>query len=258
MNICILGKDKRNQYLKELYKESITNILNADIIITPIPITKDGETVTDELITLDNLVEFASKKNKVVITGGLNDKIKEKLKDVKYYDLMQSDEIAIYNAIPTVEGAIKIAIENTNYTLNGSNICILGFGRIGKLLAKYLSSFGVNIFCEARKDTDIALIKAMGYNSISLDELNNNLSNMQIIFNTIPSMILNEERLKLTKNDVLIIDLASRPGGVDFEVAKNLDKKVLWELGLPSRVAPKSSALYFKMGIDKIIKENER
>lgn len=257
MKICILGKDKRNLYLKEMYKELKANIIDADVIITPIPITKDGENITGEAITIDNLVEFAKAKNKIIITGGLNDSIKEKLDGIKYYDIMSYEKIAIYNAIPTVEGAIKVAIENTEYTLNGSNILILGFGRIGKILAKYLSSFGANIFCEARKEEDIALIKAMGYNSINLDELDKYLSNMQVIFNTIPYKVLDKQKLEKISLDSLIIDLASSPGGVDFEVAKSLNLKVLVELGIPAKIAPKSAAMYFKQAIDKII-ENER
>ncbi|MDO4283253.1 MAG: NAD(P)-dependent oxidoreductase [Clostridia bacterium] len=258
MKICILGRDRRNLYLKELYKDRIDNIINADVIITPVPISKDGEHITDEIITLENLVEFARIKNKIIITGGLNSKIKEKLSGIKYYDIMSFDEIATYNAIPTVEGAIKVAIENTEYTLHNSNICILGFGRIGKLLAKYLESFGTNIFCEARKENDIALINAMGYNSIRLDELDHYLSKMNIIFNTIPYKILDQKRLELLSQNAIVIDLASAPGGVDFDFAKKINRKVLWELGLPARVAPRSAAMYFKEAIDKIMIENER
>lgn len=253
MKICVLGKDKRSLNLKEMYKDRKGNIIDADVIITPVPISKDGEKITGEILTIDNLVEFLNVRKKILITGGLNDSIREKLKGIKYYDIMSYDKIAIYNAIPTVEGAIKVAIENTDFTLNNSNICILGFGRIGKILAKYLSSFGANIYCEARREEDIALIKAMGYNSIELNSLDEYLSKMDIIFNTIPYMILDKKRLENLKNDVLVIDIASNPGGVDFKAAKELNIKVLWELGIPSKVAPKTAAIYFKEAIDKIL-----
>ena len=65
-----------------------------------------------------------------------------------------------------------------------------------------------------------------------------------IIFNTIPSMILNEERLRLLKREAIIIDLASKPGGVDFEKAKEFGVNARLELGLPGRVAPTTSAEY--------------
>lgn len=253
MKICVLGKDKRSLNLKEFYKDKIGNIIDSDVIITPVPISKDGESITGEILTIDNLVEFLNVKEKILITGGINDSIREKLKGIKYYDIMSYDKIAIYNAIPTVEGAIKVAIENTDFTLNGSNICILGFGRIGKILAKYLSSFGANIFCEARKEEDIALIKAMGYNSIELNVLDKYLSKMNIIFNTIPHMILDKKRLEKIKKDSIIIDIASNPGGVDFKSAKDLNIKVLWELGIPSKIAPRTAAIYFKEAIDKIL-----
>ena len=258
MKICILGNDSRNVYLKKMYNDLLDNIINSDIIITPVPISKDGEHIIGEIMTINNFVEFVKAKNKIVITGGINDEIREKLKDINYYDIMSYDYIATYNAIPTCEGAIKVAIENTDFTLNGSNICVLGFGRIGKMLARYLSSFGANIFCEARKENDIALMKAMGYNSIELNELDSFLPKMNIIFNTIPYKILDKKRLKLVNDSAVIIDVASYPGGVDFEGAKEMNKKVFWELGIPSKVAPESAAKYFKVQIDKIICENER
>ena len=49
-----------------------------------------------------------------------------------------------------------------------------GFGRIGKVLAKMLNGIGANVWCEARREEDLAWIKAYGYKGIHLDKLNEN------------------------------------------------------------------------------------
>ena len=79
------------------------------------------------------------------------------------------------------------------------------------------------IIREARKEKDLAWIKALGYNDIPIELLNENLCQMRIIFNTIPYQILNKDRLIYLKNDSVIIDLASKPYGVDFEACKKLN-----------------------------------
>ena len=139
--------------------------------------------------------------------------------------------------------------------LNDSNILILGFGRIGKVLAKMLNAIGANVYCEARKNEDLAWIKTYGYNVVKLSNLNENLKNKDIIINTIPSIILNEEKLKLLDKNSLVIDLASKPGGVDYEKVSNIGVKVIWALALPGKVAPYSAAKAIKQTIYNEITE---
>ena len=161
----------------------------------------------------------------------------------------------VLNSISTAEGAIQIAMEETNHTLHDSNILILGFGRIGKVLAKMLNAIGANVYCEARKNEDLAWIKTYGYNVVKLSNLNENLKNKDIIINTIPSIILNEEKLKLLDKNSLVIDLASKPGGVDYEKVSNIGVKVIWALALPGKVAPYSAAKAIKQTIYNEITE---
>ena len=171
---------------------------------------------------------------------------------------MEYEEFAIKNAVATSEGAIKKAIEMTDITLNKSNILILGFGRIGKCLARNLEGFGANIYCEARKNKDIALIQSMGYNEVDLDNLDDVLSQMDIIFNTIPHMILNNKRVKLLKKSACVIDLASVPGGVDFEELARREINTNWYLAVPSKDSPYSAALYIKETLENIMKEEDK
>ena len=142
----------------------------------------------------------------------------------------------IPNAVPTAEGAIEIAIAETPFTIHGSKSLVLGYGKIGKILSKDLYALG-------------------GYEPLPLDNLKDHIHEFDIIFNTIPSLILDDEILAKVKKDALIIDLASKPGGIDFDAAKSYGLKVIWALSLPGKIAPVSSGAIIKDTIMNIIKE---
>ena len=127
-------------------------------------------------------------------------------------------------------------MEELPITLHGSNCLVLGFGRIGKLLSKALNGLGAITYVGARKFSDHAWIKGYCYNCIPLCDLDEKLSSYYVIFNTIPTTILDKEKLSKVSPDALIIDLASKPGGVDFETAAQLGLKVIWALSLPCEV----------------------
>lgn len=259
---CILGTDNRSLKLRELYNNDGINLVSydvADIVIAPIPFSKDDIKINGELLECDVLINTLSNNNSTLFTGHVSSNMQTVMNDkgLNYYDLLKYDQLAILNAIPTAEGAIYTAIGMTDFTLNGSNILVLGFGRIGKVIAKMLSGFGANIYCEARKPKDIAMIKAMGYSAVELENLDIVISKMDIIFNTIPYVILDEKKLNLLKSSCAIIDLASYPGGTDFLTAKDLNLNVNWALALPSKVAPLSAAGYIKNIVEKILKNDD-
>lgn len=161
----------------------------------------------------------------------------------------------IHNAVPTAEGAIEIAITETPFTIHGSKSLVLGYGKIGKILSKDLYALGAQTYVEARKYADLAMIEGHGYEPLPLDNLKDHIHEFDIIFNTIPSLILDDEILTKVKKDALIIDLASKPGGIDFDAAKAYGLKVIWALSLPGKIAPVSSGAIIKDTIMNIIKE---
>lgn len=220
-------------------------------VIGPIPMNLDEKDAiklkySDEKITLENLSNEFS--NHIFLFGKSNNRIKEILlqkdKNTKIIDILEIEEFTILNIIPTVEGAIQIAMEETKKTLHGSKALILGFGRIGKLLSKSLVGLGVKVSCEARKKEDLAWIKAYGYNGIHLKDLKQEIGKFDIIFNTIPTQILNKEILEQVSKDTLILELASLPGGIDRIAAQEKGIKVVEALALPGKVAPETVAEY--------------
>ena len=234
-------------------------IKDADIVLGPLPLSSSGEYIntpfSENKISIDDLLN--SLEGKTFIAGSIKQEIYDKVngKNITVLDIVKREELAVLNAISTAEGAIQIAINETPKNVHGNNVLVLGFGRIGKVLSKMLDGIGAKVACEARKATDLAWIKAYGYEPINLIELKEHLHKFDIIINTIPYIVLTKEMLQEVKEDALIIDLASNPGGVDRNAIKELGIKFNWALSLPGKVAPITSAEFMKETLLNMFKE---
>ncbi len=278
---AIIGGDKRQFYLaksmlKDKHDITFSGFDKIDIqenlnqfslqeatiqnkyIILPVPTTKDSKILNAPYSSVkielnDNFAKmFLGKK----IFCGVKEKLlktSEIWHSIEIYDYAKREDFKIKNAIPTSEGAIQIAMQEYLGTISGSKCLIMGFGRIGKLLSKMLWSLNADITVSARKISDLSLIEAFGYKSLKTLELN---KTFDIIFNTIPYMIIDKNFLNLLDKNTLIIDIASAPGGIDLQTAKSLGIKTIQALGLPGKVAPKTSGNIIKETIYNIIKEN--
>ncbi|MEG0771182.1 MAG: dipicolinate synthase subunit DpsA [Clostridia bacterium] len=286
--IAVIGGDLRHSYLaKELSEENFEvfaygicdiNIKNnnivlckniheaiesAEIIILPLPFSTDNINLNAISLKVHlPLIEIYSllNKNQILIGGNFNKDIYDfsNKHGFKIFDYFKREELVIQNIIPTAEGALQIAMQETAFTIHNSNCVVLGFGRISKLLSKYLKSLGSNVFVFARKYSDLAWIDTYGYTPCNYSSMLDILPKANIIFNTVPSLLIDEKALKVIKDDTVIIDLASRPGGIDFACAASFSKKVIWALSLPGKVAPFTSGKIIKNTIINILNEEEK
>ena len=235
-------------------------VLDSEIIILPVPVSFDGVYIntpySDTKLTVSDLCEKLNPVS-LVFGGCISNKLSQTLtkKGIKHRDYMLRDELAIKNAVPTAEGAIEIAISETPITLHNSNCLVLGYGKVGKILAKSLDALGAKTYVSARKYADLALIEGHGCYPLTVNEAKTRLGEFDIIFNTVPALILGDTELHRIRRDALVIDLASKPGGVDFEVAKELGIHVVWALSLPGRVAPVTAGIIIKDTITNMLKE---
>ena len=232
---------------------------DVEVVIGPIPFSSNGVNInapfSNNEISVRELIHYLNAK--ILIAGSISPDIYNLANDeyIEIIDIMKREELAVLNTISTAEGAIEIAIANTNKIIHGSNVLILGFGRIGKVLARKMAGLSAKVTCAARKDEDLAWIRAYGHNETNINNLGENLSKYDIIINTVPHLILTKERLEYVKEDVLLIDLASNPGGIDKMAAKKLGIKLIWALSLPGKVAPITSAEFIKDTLYNMIKE---
>ncbi|MBB3109446.1 dipicolinate synthase subunit A [Paenibacillus phyllosphaerae] len=156
-------------------------------------------------------------------------------------ELFDRDDVAIYNSIPTAEGAIMMAIQNTDITIHGSSSMVLGIGRTGLTLARTLQGLGAKVKMGIRREEHYARAYEMGFEPFYLNQLISQVGNIDLLFNTIPTMIVTAQIIANLPSRAVIIDLASKPGGTDFRFAEKRGIKALLAPGLPGIVAPKTA-----------------
>jgi len=283
-DIGFFGGDKRQVYMINIFLQkgfrvavyniadvihhencTIASTLNelfdlCPILIGPIPLSKDMITITAVTpasdLTLAHIAYLLSEKHQL-IAGAIPVFISELCasKNIYCMDLMKNEKITILNAIATAEGAIMEAIAESNRNLHGSNCLIFGYGRCAKVLAQKLKGLDARITITARSEEALAYVEAAGLQSVHLSNIKCILPSYQFIFNTIPYLVLNQDALELVDKNVTIIDIASAPGGVDFSYThlNKINAKLC--LGLPGKVAPKTSADILATEVLALIKE---
>jgi len=215
-------------------------------VILPLPVTVDGENVfmpyADDVKLGICDVFRALSPDTLLLGGNLSDTVKNiaKINNVPLVDYFDCEELKIKNAVPTAEGAIEIAMRETPITLNNSSVLVCGYGRIGKVLSSLLKSLGATVYVSARRHDDIAYITVSGNKAVRYgsDCFFNALKKVDIVFNTVPAMVLDKTVIEKLSSCCLIVDLASGSGGTDFDAAKKCGIKSIHALSLPGKVAP--------------------
>ena len=277
----IIGGDMRSLYLADLLKKEYHRVeiygfdkkfseaanlnpvqmaADTDIIICGIPLTTGGGVVnmplSEKSLPVNTLVEAIS-ADTLFVAGKIEDDVRAALenKGITYIDLLEREEMAILNAIPAAEGAVELVIKAIPRTIHNSKIFILGYGRIGRVLSRILHGFGAEVWVEARKYSDLSWIEACGYKPVHIRDFERYVTDMDVIINTVPYPLLTEEVLNKIHLDCYLLDLASKPGGIDFAYAEKLGFKVDWALSIPGKIAPLTAAQIIKRTIDNVILE---
>ena len=231
----------------------------AEFIILPMPVTADGNLLNAPFsrsrITLDEVLA-AMKPSQKLVGGAVSDEVRQEVaaRGLRIVDYLHRDDLAVYNAVPTAEGAIQLAMEELPITIHGARCLVTGYGRIAQALARRLGGLGADVTVAARQFADIARAESQGHTGVEIAHLDD-AGDFDVIFNTVPALIFDRSRLEKLEKTTLLIDLASRPGGVDFNVAAELQIKTIWALSLPGRVAPKSAGRIIKNTILNMVKE---
>ncbi|MBW7572499.1 dipicolinate synthase subunit DpsA [Caproiciproducens faecalis] len=248
------------EFSKDVKKANLEEIiLRCENIILPLPVTADGKHLN--MVYSENSIElndsFAELMRNKQVYGGMMGKLyqtSDVWDSIDTNDYYTREEFAVHNAVPAAEGAIEIAMREYPGTVNQSRCLVVGYGRIGKILASMLRGIGANVTVSARKYSDIAWIESYGYSSALTDKVCDK-EQYDVIFNTAPALIFNRRLLSKMHNRPLIIDLSSPPGGVDYEAAQKFGIKAIHALSLPGKVAPKTAGEIIKNTIYNMMEE---
>ena len=281
-SIGIIGGDMRQKYLADILlskdlstlcygncpmngtaiiAKSLNEIMeNSTILICPIPFTTNQEHIINleskKDLTIENFIN-GLKPHHIVIGGKFPTVLQEYCckNKITHYDLLENESFVINNAIATAEGAIMEAIKSSPINIHNSKCLILGYGRCGSILANRLSNLNGTICILVRREIQAAVASSYGYSYCYENQLDLRVHESDFIFNTIPSLILKEDTLRLVNKNSTIIDIAAFPGGLDYEYVKSAGLNAKLCLGIPGKTAPLASAYYIYERVERIIYE---
>lgn len=230
-----------------------------DVILLGIPSSKDDvrvNTDNDLMVSLRDVAQMCGKE-KLVLGGRMSERVKAlfDVYSVKWADYADCEEFEIANAVPTAEGAIQIAMEEFPFTIHSSRVVITGFGRVSRALAIRLRALGAHCTIVARKPSARAEAESLSFTAVDFSQLPKVVKDCHILYNTVPQKVIGKSVLSCMNPQQGIIDLASKPGGVDLDMAKTLGLNVIWALSLPGKVAPVSAGKIIQKTVCNIISD---
>ena len=253
-NIFVWGQPNTLNNNRIFYCDNIyETIADAFAIVLPLPASTDGVLLNcradlpEKSVSLMMIADMIS-QDAIVIGGKLPKNFTDYAlsKGIKCIDYFESEAFQIKNAYTTAEAAVSIAMANLDKNIYRSKIAITGYGRIAKQLSRLLVSMGAEVTVCARKESDLVWAELSGAKTLLLNEkdprsLRHLTDGYDVIYNTVPRWLFDEDFLREVDKNTLMIELASAPGGIDVSAAKRLGSKVLWAASLPGKYAPESA-----------------
>ena len=230
-----------------LFENDIGNIKNADVVLLPVPTTRDKQNIfcpqTNKIIPLDILNE--AKHDALILSCGYDTQKQNSI------DYLKLDSFCLLNAVPTAEGAIAKAICDTPFCLWKSRVLVTGCGRVAKVLIDRLLAFKCDLTVSARKQRDFAYLDALGIKHISTRDVAQKAREFDIIFNTIDVKLF--EQTDVLKNCYLY-DLSSK-GCLDFDLVKQNNIRAEKLPGIPGKIAPITAGEIIAQTVNYLIGE---
>lgn len=197
-NVAVIGYEDLHEQLHEVQHSKLTRevLRNADVLILPVVGTDDHGRVessfSSETLLLNKEYMSCLPKHAKVCTGIAKSYLRNLCAELEIdlIELFSRDDVAIYNSIPTAEGALMMAIQQTEITIHGSRCMVLGLGRIGLTLASMLQRLGAHVKAGVQKPEQFARAWEMGIEPFYTKDLYDEGVNVDIIFNTVPEQSL--------------------------------------------------------------------
>lgn len=241
--------DIRNAESAKEQMEKLRSFLpNAGMLILPIPVAK--VTLQEQLndILNKNLV------NDTVVLGGCFSSEQLELlekRGIRYLDFMEDKIVTEENAIATAEGSIAELVNHSPYNIDGAKILVAGYGNCGKAVAEKLKGLGARVTVLARRREARKEAKKDGFYAVDFAFGPEEAMGAAMVVNTVPAPVITDIIIKELPRDAYILDIASTPGGTDFECAREYGIRADLVLGIPGRYAPKESAYILARAIER-------
>lgn len=241
-------------------QEEEEKALGAQVYIMGLPCTKDGQSLWMPLCEKKRAlwdVTSQIKKGQWIFGGNLPLELvfQWEQSGARVVDYFKSEALAIHNAQLTAEGTIGLLLSHLPHALLGARVVLLGYGRIARALAPLLQAFHTEITVVARRAEQRAWVQSIGCRAVPFTELSQVLPAADIILNTAPSLLLDEELLGQVPKTCMIVELASAPGGIDLEAAQRLGITVVPAPGLPGLYSPQTAGELIALQVLAMLEE---
>ena len=260
-----LGRCERRLCEARVCKSWQEAIEEAEAVILPLPASADGVRVhcplqeTDVSLRLSVLSDAIA--GRILLGGRISEAIRclAEQKGICVIDYYESETLQLKNALPTAEGALAIAMRELPVTLSGVRAGVVGYGRIGSLLAQKLQALGaeVTVYARRREPLTVASLQHHRTGMLWCDpfRIQPPFGEQRVIFNTVPHRIFTKEVLETLPKDCVLIDLASAPGGIDHNAARALGICSVWGTALPGKCAPESAGIILAQTLTELLEE---
>jgi dipicolinate synthase subunit A len=234
----------------------------AHFIFFPIPIGIGLQLYAphfDSSIVADEELLALAAPNAYIFCGRVTPEINEAAEaaSVFVHEYDPDRELMLLRTPAIVEGALQLAIENTDVTINHAEVVVVGFGNIGQVLARTLRALGARVHVAARNPVQRAGAYADGLTPLSLDELPELAASLDMVFSTVPARVVDREVLERLPRGALVLDIAPPPDHADLELAEQLGHRAVWARGLGKR-APTTVGASQWSGLRRYIIEIEQ
>ena len=209
------------------------------LIVLPIPTARDNKYITGTATTVGEVVAMLDRG---VAIAGYN--IPEKITDravelgIRVYDAATDEDFLLKNAELTARGAVGYILTNSKMDIADMSIGVVGYGRIGIRLVRWLLPFGARLTVYTNRP-EVAMELCESGVSACLVAGECDCSTLDLLINTAPARQIDEEKLP---RDLKIIDLAS---GSIFEPSPRLIKLS----SIPDAFYPETAGRLYAEGI---------
>ena len=234
--VTTYGVVPNEQYAHLARNSAVEAVSGVDVIVAPVPGVGANDilysTHAPEPIQVNRKLLAAAKPRAFYLSGRATPTIRAAGKEfgIRFRDLGEDDYMQVMHCIPTTEGAIAITVRETDHTIHNSDALVVGYGRMGVLLAKNLRGLGARVTVAARRPE--VRVRAFADGNAVCDTAHGPLSEaiakVDLVYNTAPGPVLPREVLQHARKGILVMDLASPPGGIEHEAAKEVGLKMIW------------------------------
>ena len=275
-NFWVFGGDRRQTALAELLRadgqevhvrgmgdgpEDYEGLSRADCVVLPMPVSVRPGLLFAPLSPVERPLApiLGGISRRSFLCGGRADPSVRALTDregLVLWDYFAREELAVANAVPTAEGALCLALEHLDMTIHGASVLILGFGRVGQATALRFRALGAEVTVAARRYEALALAEGLGCRAEKLPCVSRP-DRFDLVINTVPAPLADAAFLARLSPDCLLLDLASLPGGVDFDAARARGLRAIHALSLPGKSAPITAGAAIRDAIYHMLEERE-